>query len=90
VWTWPAVDADSKLMVSWRVESRDSLMANASMRDVAARLANRVRLTTDSYSLYLAAVESAFLSKVDYAQLHNIYKAKATAATARPSASAAR
>jgi IS1 family transposase len=78
VWTWTALDADSKLMISWLVGDRNSATAHAFMSDVAARLANRIQLTTDSYTLYLGAVDNAFVSDIDYAQLHKIYKANAT------------
>jgi IS1 family transposase len=78
VWTWTALDADSKLMVSWLVGDRNSATAHAFMQDVASRLLNRIQLTTDNYTLYLAAVDNAFLSDIDYAQLHKIYKANTT------------
>ena len=72
-WTWTALDADTKLMVSWLVGPRDAHTANAFMADVAARLANRVQLTTDGNHIYLAAVESALGSNVDYAMLEKRY-----------------
>ena len=56
VWTWTALDADSKLIVSWLVGGRDAEYANEFMQDVADRLANRVQLTTDGYGAYLDAV----------------------------------
>ena len=73
VWTWSAIDADSKLIVSWLVGSRDAGYAHEFMQDVASRLANRVQLSTDGLRLYLEAVEDAFGSAVDYAQLVKIY-----------------
>lgn len=73
VWTWTALDADSKLLVSWLVGGRDADYANAFMQDVADRLANRVQLTTDGHAPYLQAVEGAFGADVDYAQLVKIY-----------------
>ncbi len=73
VWTWTALDADSKLIVSWLVGGRDAEYANAFMQDVADRLANRVQLTTDGNISYLDAVERAFGIDVDYAQLIKIY-----------------
>lgn len=73
VWTWTAIDADSKLCVSWLVGSRDSGVATEFMQDVAGRLANRVQLTTDGLRAYLEAVEDAFGSQVDYAMLQKIY-----------------
>jgi IS1 family transposase len=74
-WTWTALDADSKLIVSWLVGGRDAEYANAFMQDVAGRLANRVQLTTDGHKPYLEAVEGAFGADVDFAQLVKIYGA---------------
>lgn len=73
VWTWTALDADSKLIVSYLVGGRDGEYAAAFMDDVASRLANRVQLTTDGHKAYLEAVEGAFGADVDYAQLIKIY-----------------
>lgn len=74
VWTWTAIDADSKLIVTWYVGSRDADSANYFMQDVASRLSNRVQLTTDGYKPYLKAVENAFdLGGIDYAQLVKMY-----------------
>jgi IS1 family transposase len=73
IWTWTALDADSKLMVSYLVGDRSGATAKVFMEDVAARLTNRVQLTTDGHSAYLQAVEDAFGSEVDYAQLVKIY-----------------
>lgn len=73
IWTWTAIDADSKLAVSWLVGGRDAEYANEFMRDVASRLANRVQLTTDGHGAYLDAVEGAFGADVDFAQLIKIY-----------------
>lgn len=74
-WTWTAIDADSKLAVSWLVGGRDAGYANAFMQDVAERLNNRVQLTTDGHAPYLQAVEGAFGADVDFAQLVKIYGA---------------
>ena len=60
VWTWTAIDADSKLIVSYLVGGRDAGYANEFMLDVADRLATRVQLTTDGHKAYLEAVEGAF------------------------------
>jgi IS1 family transposase len=73
IWTWTALDADSKLMVSWMVGGRDSEFANAFIADLAGRLANRVQITSDGHAPYLAAIEKAFGADVDYAQLVKIY-----------------
>jgi IS1 family transposase len=73
VWTWTAIDADSKLIVSWLIGGRDAGYAWEFMTDVAARLANRVQLTTDGHVAYLAVVPDAFHGAVDYAQLVKVY-----------------
>lgn len=73
VWTWTAIDADSKLIVSYLVGGRDSEYAIEFMDDVASRLANRVQMTTDGHKAYLEAVEGAFGGDVDYAQLVKMY-----------------
>ena len=75
VWTWTALDADSKLIVSWLVGGRDAQYANEFMSDVADRLANRVQLTTDGHYAYLNAVEGAFGADVDFATLIKVYGA---------------
>ena len=73
VWTWTAIDADSKLIVSWLVGGRDGEYAYRFMSDVASRLANRVQLTTDAHSSYFTAVREAFAGEVDYAMLVKKY-----------------
>ncbi len=73
VWTWTAIDADSKLIVSYLIGGRDAGYAHEFMQDVAGRLANRVQLTTDGHKAYLEAVEGAFGADVDYAQLVKLY-----------------
>jgi IS1 family transposase len=72
-WTWTALDADSKLILSWFVGGRDAGYAFEFMQDVAGRLANRVQLTTDGLKAFLEAVEGAFGADVDYAQLVKLY-----------------
>lgn len=72
-WTWVALDADTKLAVSWLVGGRDAGYANAFMQDVAERIETRVQLTTDGHRPYLEAIEGAFGADVDYAQLVKIY-----------------
>jgi IS1 family transposase len=76
VWTWTAMDADSKLMVSYLVGLRDGGYATEFMNDVAGRLANRVQLTTDGHKCYLDAVEDAFGGEIDYAMLIKVYGAE--------------
>jgi len=73
VWTWTAIDADTKLMVSYFVGDRSGESAMILMDDLRARLANRVQLTTDGHRAYLEAVEGAFGADVDYAQLVKLY-----------------
>jgi IS1 family transposase len=75
IWTWTAIDADSKLICSWLVGSRDGYTAYVFMKDLAGRLANRIQLTSDGHNSYLEAVESAFGADIDYAQLVKIYGA---------------
>jgi len=73
VWTWTALDADSKMIVSYMVGGRDAGYAHEFMQDVAARLANRVQLTTDGLKAYLEALDGAFGADIDYAQLIKLY-----------------
>jgi IS1 family transposase len=73
VWTWAAIDADTKLVPSWLVGLRDASYAYRFMIDLRGRLANRVQLTTDGHKVYLWAVEDAFGSEVDYAMLAKLY-----------------
>lgn len=73
VWTWTALDADTKLVPCWYVGTRDGGAAYHFIHDLKARLANRVQLTTDGHKAYLTAVEDAFGAEVDYAMLQKIY-----------------
>ena len=73
VWTWTALDADSKLIVQWFVGGRDGYSAKLFIDDLATRLANRVQLTSDGLRAYLEAVEGAFGADIDYAQLVKLY-----------------
>jgi IS1 family transposase len=73
VWTWTALDADTKLMVSYFVGDRGAESAMILMDDLRSRLANRVQLTTDGHRAYLEAVEGAFGADVDFAQLVKLY-----------------
>jgi IS1 family transposase len=79
VWTWTAIDADTKLIVSYFVGDRSGQSAMVLMDDLRARLANRVQLTTDGHRAYLEAVEGAFGGDVDYAQLVKMYGPTITA-----------
>jgi IS1 family transposase len=75
VYTWTALDADSKLMISYLVGKRDGGYAHEFMIDVANRLNNRVQMTTDGHKPYLEAIETAFGSEIDYAMLIKLYGA---------------
>ena len=72
-WTWAAIDADTKLIPCWIIGPRDGVTARIFVNDLAGRLADRIQLTSDGLSVYLAAVERAFRGQVDYAQLVKIY-----------------
>lgn len=73
VWTWTAIDADTKLIATWAVGPRDGDMAYAFMCDLADRLQGRIQLTTDGHGAYLNAVRDAFGRDIDYAMLVKIY-----------------
>jgi IS1 family transposase len=90
VWTWMALDADSKLIITWTVGDRDSKTAYGFMCDLKERLANRVQLTSDGLKSYVSAVGKTSGDDVDFAQLVKIYgpSSEASAATARQSARA--
>lgn len=73
VWTWTAICADTKLVPSWFVGSRDGEAASAFVNDLAGRLSNRVQITADGHKAYLDAIDTAFGSNVDYSMLVKIY-----------------
>jgi IS1 family transposase len=73
VWTWTALDADSKLIVSWWIGDRSSSTGRVFLDDLKSRLANRVQLTTDGHGAYLEAVDHTFGEDVDYAMLIKLY-----------------
>lgn len=73
VWTWTAIDADTKLIPCFTLGMRDPATARVFMEDLAGRLANRVQLTTDGLKLYLSAVDRAFGEDIDYAMLIKVY-----------------
>jgi IS1 family transposase len=75
VWTWVAMDADTKLVCSWMAGKRDLASATDFINDLAGRLSNRVQLTTDGLRAYLTAIEGAFGEDIDYAILHKLYGA---------------
>jgi IS1 family transposase len=73
VWTWTAIDADTKLIATFLVGDRDYHAARTFMQDLKSRLANRIQLTSDGYKTYFYAVDQVFGDDVDYAQLQKIY-----------------
>lgn len=73
VWTFTAIDADTKLVISWLVGGRDAGYATEFLRDVEGRLKNRIQLTTDGHKMYLTAVADAFGEGIDFAQLVKVY-----------------
>jgi IS1 family transposase len=75
VWTWTALDADTKLMVTYYVGDRGKLSAHQFMKDAASRIIGKPQITTDSHRPYLTAVEKAFGGDADYAVLHKVFGA---------------
>lgn len=75
VWTWTALDADTKLILSWLVGNRDLDAGRRFACDIKARLANRIQLTSDGHRIYFDAVETGFGGDVDYAMLVKVYGA---------------
>lgn len=73
VWTWTAIDADSKLVPSWFIGSRNADAAQAFMDDLASRMRGRIQLTSDGHNAYLQAVGTAFGRDIDYSMLVKIY-----------------
>jgi IS1 family transposase len=73
VWTFTAIDAETKLVPSWLVGNRDAGYASMFISDLKARLANRVQITTDGHKMYLEAIEGVFGSEVDYGMLVKLF-----------------
>lgn len=73
VYTWVAIDADSKLVPCWNVGRRDAESAIEFIKDLASRLAHRVQLSTDGFKAYLSAVEETFGYEIDYGMVVKIY-----------------
>jgi IS1 family transposase len=73
VWTFCAIDSDTKLVPAFLVGQRDPATAQAFVKDVAGRMANRVQVSTDGLKAYVAAMDKAFGTEVDYAQIIKIY-----------------
>lgn len=74
VWTWTAIDADTKLIPSFTVGNRDAASARILIEDLSGRLKNRIQLTTDGLKVYVEAVEGAFGCEIDYAMLVKTYE----------------
>jgi IS1 family transposase len=84
VWTWTALDADTKLMVSYFVGERSGESARFLAHDLRSRIASeRIQLTTDSHNAYLRAIEDAFGADADYATIQKIYRTDPAAARGR-------
>jgi len=75
VWTWTAIDADTKLIVTYYVGDRGKRAAYEFMTDCAERIVGRPQITTDALRHYVNAIEDAFGAEVDYAMLHKLYGA---------------
>jgi IS1 family transposase len=73
VYTWVALDAETKLVPCWNVGRRDAVSGEAFIKDLASRLANRVQLSTDGFKVYLTAVEEAFGADIDYGMIVKVY-----------------
>ena len=73
VWTFTAIEAQTKLVLSWLVGRRDAGCAVEFLQDIAGRLSNRIQLTTDGHKMYLTAVDDAFAGEIDFAQLVKVY-----------------
>ena len=73
VYTWTAIDADTKLIPCWQVGTRGAESAYTFIHDLAGRMANRIQLTTDGHKIYADAVEDAFGTDIDYAMLVKHY-----------------
>ena len=73
VWTWTAIDADTKLVPCWMLGARDASAARDFIEDLAGRLANRIQLTPNGLKVYLNAVDKAFGGDIDYAMLVKVY-----------------
>ncbi len=84
VWTWTAIDADTKLVPTFMVGARNAATAHLFISDLAGRLASRAQLTTDGLKMYLSAVEDAFGADIDYAMLNKLYESSQEETRYRP------
>jgi IS1 family transposase len=78
VYTWTALDADTKLIISWLVSDRSKEAAKEFIDDLSQRIVRRVQLTSDGYTAYQPVIAEAFKNKIDYAQLVKIYGTEGT------------
>ncbi len=76
-WTWVAIDADSKLVPTYKVGKRNSRMARQFISDLSSRLENRIQLSSDMLKFYVDAVEESFGADIDYGQIVKSYEAEA-------------
>ncbi len=76
IWTWVAIDADTKLIPCWLLGKRDAGCATEFIQDLASRLSNRIQLTTDGLKVYMNAVLDSFGEDIDYGILHKVYGAE--------------
>jgi IS1 family transposase len=83
VWTWTALDADTKLIISYTLGDRGADTAHYFMQDVPSRISGRIQLTTDGHRVYAEAVEDAFGAEIDYAMLVKIYGASSESPESR-------
>jgi len=82
VWTWTALDAESKMIVSWEIGNRDAVSAFLLMEDVQSRVKGRMQITTDGHNAYITAIEGVFGDDTDFAQLVKLYGTPAEGAGA--------
>jgi IS1 family transposase len=83
VWTWTAIDADTKLMPSWLIADRSADSALEFMLDLQGRLSNRIQLTSDGHGAYIKAVDETFGDDIDYAMLVKVYGRNSVTETRR-------
>jgi len=83
IWTWTALDADSKLIISYTLGDRSAPTAQAFMQDMASRISTRIQLTTDGYRVYAEATEAAFGADIDYAMLVKLHGASSDSPESR-------
>jgi len=83
IWTWTAIDTESKVVPCWHVGLRDLDAAYRFMHDLSSRMAHRIQLSTDGYRPYAIAAEDAFGSEIDYGQVVKVFSGMETSAETR-------